>query len=185
MKIISGKFKGSNLLSPNDHEIRPTTNRSKEMIFNTLNTILFSSNIDYSELDILDGFCGTGSLGIEALSRGAKKVTFVDLSKKSIQLAKSNCKKLNIINQCSFLVNDLSKEINKNNNFDLFFLDPPYQKDLINDTLDSLYKKKWISKGCIGVIEVKKGSRDFSKSFLKNIKVKSVRSSYFFFIKII
>ena len=104
MRVISGQLKSQKLLKPKNSLIRPTSDRSKEMIFSTLISILRNENKKLEGLDVLDGFCGTGSLGIEALSRGAKTSTFVDSSKKSIELARNNCKKLGLI-QKSFFYN--------------------------------------------------------------------------------
>ena len=98
MRIISGEFKGQTLISPDTNEIRPTSDRGKEVIFNTLSSILFTQEKNYKEIDILDIFCGTGSLGIEAISRGGRNIIFIDNSKKAIYLTKRNCEKLNIKN---------------------------------------------------------------------------------------
>ena len=90
MRIISGKFKGKKLFSPNNNKIRPTTDRAKEMIFNTLNSYFLDKKINFSDLIVLDCFCGSGAIGLEFLSRGSKEVIFVDNSLESIELAKKN-----------------------------------------------------------------------------------------------
>ena len=90
MRIISGKFKGKKLFSPNNNKIRPTSDRAKEMIFNTLNSYFLDKNINFSDLIVLDCFCGSGAIGLEFLSRGSKEVIFVDNSLESIELAKKN-----------------------------------------------------------------------------------------------
>ena len=86
MRIISGKFKGKKLFSPNNNKIRPTSGRAKEMIFNTLNSYFIDKNINFSDLVVLDCFCGSGAIGLEFLSRGSKEVIFVDNSLESINL---------------------------------------------------------------------------------------------------
>ena len=91
MRIISGKFKGKRIISPQDKKIRPTSDRAKEMIFNTLVSILKQKQIFIENIDVLDIYCGTGALGLEAISRGAKSVTFIDKSANAILLAKENC----------------------------------------------------------------------------------------------
>ena len=78
--------------------IRPTSDRGKEVIFDTLSSILYKQDKEYKEIDILDIFCGTGSLGIEAISRGGKNISFIDNSEKAINLTRMNCEKLNINN---------------------------------------------------------------------------------------
>ena len=72
MRIISGKLKKSKIISPGKLKVRPTSYRAKEMIFSTLESILIKENTSFSGSNVLDGFCGTGSLGIETISRGAK-----------------------------------------------------------------------------------------------------------------
>ena len=76
MRIISGEFKGKILISPDNDEIRPTSDRGKEVIFDTLSSILYKQEKEYKEIDILDIFCGTGSLGIEAISRMQKYILY-------------------------------------------------------------------------------------------------------------
>ena len=85
MRIISGKFKGKKLFSPNNNKIRPTSDRAKEMIFNTLNSYFLDKKINFSDLIVLDCFCGSGAIGLEFLSRGSKEVIFVDNSSESIE----------------------------------------------------------------------------------------------------
>ena len=87
MRIISGKFKGKKLFSPNNNLIRPTSDRAKEMIFNTLNSYFLNKNINFKNLIVLDCFCGSGAIGLEFLSRGSK-VIFVDNCLESINLTK-------------------------------------------------------------------------------------------------
>ena len=91
MRVISGKLKGKKLLPINELKIRPTSDRSKESIFNTLNSILIKKKINLKDMVVLDGFCGSGALGIEAFSRGAKKIYFIGNCIKSLTLAKNNC----------------------------------------------------------------------------------------------
>ena len=84
MKIVSGKFKGKNLISPNsNHHVRPTLSKVKEALFTSL-------QFDIENANVLDLFCGSGALGIEALSKNAKNVIFVDKSAKSISITKQN-----------------------------------------------------------------------------------------------
>ncbi|WGX75822.1 16S rRNA (guanine(966)-N(2))-methyltransferase RsmD [Paraclostridium bifermentans] len=87
MRVISGKARGLKLNTPKSEDVRPTTDRVKESLFNIINPYIMDG-------DILDLFAGTGSLGIECLSRGANKCVFVDLNRSSIDIVKSNIKKL-------------------------------------------------------------------------------------------
>ena len=89
MRILGGEFKGRQILAGKDLSIRPTTNRIKNTIFNLLDNFCY-------DIDVLDMFCGTGSLGIEALSRGAREVTFIDKFESSLKILKNNITRLNI-----------------------------------------------------------------------------------------
>ena len=89
MRIVAGKAGGIRLSAPKGIDIRPTSDRAKEAVFNSLHS---RSVIEGAE--VLDLFAGTGALGIEALSRGAKKATFVDKSSESLELIKENLKKI-------------------------------------------------------------------------------------------
>mgnify|MGYP001987990794 FL=1 len=95
MRIISGKFKGRKLLTPNSNLIRPTSDRAKETIFNALESFFVKKKIRFFDLTVLDCFCGSGAIGLEFLSRGSKEIIFVDDSFESINLAKQNYNSLN------------------------------------------------------------------------------------------
>ena len=88
MRVIAGTARGTRLSAPKGTDIRPTSDRAKEAIFNSLR-----SRSAIEEAEVLDLFAGTGALGIEALSRGAKKATFVDKSPESLELVRENLKK--------------------------------------------------------------------------------------------
>ncbi|MDD4036325.1 MAG: 16S rRNA (guanine(966)-N(2))-methyltransferase RsmD [Bacilli bacterium] len=133
MRIISGKLKGRKIKGYNLEGTRPTADRVKESIFS-----IISSYLDNSVC--LDLFAGSGSLGLEALSRGAKLVCFVDNNKKVIKTLTENVQALDISNECIIYHNEYIsalKYFNKNNiKFDLIFLDPPYNLDIINKILN-------------------------------------------------
>ena len=122
MRVISGKVRGLKLNTPKNEDVRPTTDRVKESLFNIVSPYIMES-------DVLDLFAGTGSLGIECLSRGANKCVFVDVSKESISIVKSNIKKARVENESTVLNLDFKDAINKlkiqNNKFDVIFMDPP------------------------------------------------------------
>ncbi|MDD3519895.1 MAG: 16S rRNA (guanine(966)-N(2))-methyltransferase RsmD [Actinomycetota bacterium] len=122
---MSGKFKGRKLKSPSDLSIRPTLDRVKESIFNVLAPRICGSRI-------LDLFAGSGSLGIEAISRGAKNVYFVDKSFDSIRLLKENLALLSDIKEKPVIKRQGAIEFLTDFNedpFDIIFLDPPFKID--------------------------------------------------------
>lgn len=185
MRIISGEFKGKILISPDNNEIRPTSDRGKEVIFDTLSSILYKQDKEYKEINILDIFCGSGSLGIEAISRGGKNIFFIDNSKKAINLTKMNCEKLNIknVNLLNYNFFDINLSLIKQ--ADVIFLDPPYKSYEPSEILQILLSKSLLKINGILIFEtsVKNQMQDFKE--LKLLKKKNVsRSSYYFFIKI-
>ena len=104
MRVISGKARGLKLNTPKNEDVRPTTDRVKESLFNIINFYVMDNNI-------LDLFAGTGSLGIECLSRGANKCVFVDKSKESMSIVKSNIKKARVENESITLNTDFKSAI--------------------------------------------------------------------------
>jgi 16S rRNA (guanine966-N2)-methyltransferase len=123
MRIIAGTARGTKLFSPPDDRIRPTGDRVKESLFNILMNRL-------QDAVVLDLCCGTGALGLEALSRGAKEAIFVDSSYESLNLAKKNAEKTHFTHLGKWIVAALPNEIHKVplKKYDLIFADPPYHK---------------------------------------------------------
>lgn len=138
MRIIAGRFRGKKLIEFKGDDIRPTSDRARESLFN----ILYDKVIDCSFLDL---FCGTGAVGIEAISRGAKIVSFVDEAKESIEITKTNLKSIkcegNIITKDAL---NFVKEIKEK--YDIIFMDPPYSFDKIEDIL-KVIKERSLLKG--------------------------------------
>ena len=136
MRVIGGKFKGKKLLSPSGREVRPTTDRIKETVFN----ILYSKGYPVANCGVLDLFAGGGALGIEALSRGAGLAVFVDKNPASIALIKSNL--ANIGTTAEIYTADYAKALEKlrGRSFEMIFLDPPYGDGLIGKALDYIIK---------------------------------------------
>ena len=152
MRIISGKCRGFNLETLKGDNTRPTLDRVKESVFNILGNSFY-------DLKVLDLFAGSGALGLEALSRGAKSCDFVDLSKDAVNIVKRNVEKCRLsevsnIHQCDFKV-AISKF--SDGYFDLVFLDPPYGKNIgveAISVLDRIVKKS-------GLIVLETDSIDF------------------------
>lgn len=150
MRVISGKARGLKLNTPKNEDVRPTTDRVKESLFNIINSYIMDSNV-------LDLFAGTGSLGIECLSRGAKGCTFVDISKDSIDIVKSNIKRARV-EEDSFIINsDFKTAIDKlkmqNSKFDIVFMDPPYYKNMFIESIEKIDNSNLLNEEGIIVIE--------------------------------
>lgn len=118
LRITAGIFKGQKLNAPKD--IRPATSFVKEALFNILQNQIENSNF-------LDLFAGSGAIGLEALSRGARFATFVDNSNTSIQMIKSNIQKLNVQSSTKVIYSDVIKFVKSSNEiFDIISIDPPF-----------------------------------------------------------
>jgi len=154
MRIISGKFKGKKILEPNDLNTRPLKDLTKESIFNIIkHSNKFTINLENSE--ILDLFSGTGSFGIECISRGAKFVTFVENYEGILPILKKNL--ANLKSASNYLIieknifNNLNlKEFKKQ--FDIIFLDPPYKEKELNNLLSFLINDKILNQNGIIII---------------------------------
>ena len=148
MRIIAGKFKGRKLTIGKEPLYRPTLDRVKESMFNVLGDDIIDRNI-------LDIFCGSGSLGFEALSRGAMRVTFVDNNKYILNTAQKNAAAINIEHKARFILTDVFKflENHKELSYDIVFADPPYDECYGSRICESIVKYNIIGKGGILVLE--------------------------------
>ena len=156
MRIISGTHRGRILADCSRlNDLRPTTDRNRESLFNILNSskILKEIDFDLGNSDLLDLFCGSGAVSFEALSRGVKSATLIDNNSKHLQIAKQNAEMLKE-NNISFFQSDLSKPLfSTGKEYNFIFIDPPYSKNLIDKTLDNLITANWIKNGALIVIE--------------------------------
>lgn len=147
MRIIGGSFKGRNLKSFEGKDIRPTSSRLRENLFN----ILQHSSSGVKGLTVMDIFSGTGAMGIEAISRGAKKVIFVEKSLESISLMEHNLKALNIEDQAYIIKQSIDflaqGAMNFEQKIDLVFMDAPFPKsqELTFLALEAIKKGNWLS----------------------------------------
>ena len=135
MRVISGKLRGKILLTLKGMDLRPTSDRVKEAIFDILQNSIEGQKV-------LDLFAGTGALGIEALSRGAKKAFFVEGSPQSLIVLYKNLEASRLQEQAEVLSREVQAGIKilseRGETFDLIFLDPPYGKGLVRKTLQAL-----------------------------------------------
>ena len=176
MRVISGKLKGKKILLPKDNLTRPLRDLVKESIFN----LLEHSNklkVSITNANVLDLFSGSGSFGLEIISRGAKKVTFVEnyspayeiLSKNIINLQCKN--ESEIINyNCFDYIDKLNKEELK---FDLIFLDPPFKEKEINSLIEDIKNKELLNKDGIIILHRHKKDDVALTSYLNIIEQRS------------
>ena len=130
MRIISGKYKGHQLVSFSADHIRPTTDRVKESLFNMIQMQIEGARV-------LDLFSGTGNLGLEALSREAASVLFVEKNRKSIQILEKNLEKLKVTDPYKILQKDVLSFLKsyEGEPFDLIFADPPFTEQMAHDVM--------------------------------------------------
>ncbi len=156
MRIVGGKHKGRNLTAPTGRNTRPTSDRVRESIFN----ILAHGFDDFKmeEVTVVDLFAGTGALGLEALSRGAKQATFIDASKLALDLVKKNAASMSEWRNCLTLRYDANQLAMPPRSArapcGLAFLDAPYQQELTLPALLGLVNKGWVRSGAIVIVEL-------------------------------
>ena len=142
IRITGGKWKGKKIFFDLSDDLRPTPDRAKETLFNWLGQNL-------SEMHCLDLFSGTGALGLEAFSRGAKRITFVEKNKDYLQKIKKVYSDMSVKENCDFFCAeclDWVKNYKSKTKYDLIFIDPPFNKNLIDDLLSSILNKDLLSK---------------------------------------
>lgn len=133
MRIIAGRFGGRPLKSPEGHMTRPSTARTRESLFS-----LIDSRIYLEGAEVLDLFAGTGALGLEAISRGAALVTFVEAKRPVLDLARENAELLGVEDQCIFVPGDAVDYLARYSGppFDLIMADPPYKLEAMEQLPD-------------------------------------------------
>ena len=154
MRIIGGQFKGRKILTPVDKKTRPLKDLAKESIFNIIkHSKKFNVNLENS--NVLDLFSGVGSFGLEALSRDAKNVAFVENYSASLTILKKNIDNLNLSQKCSIFEKDIINNLNfeiLNKQFDIVFLDPPFIEKNISNILLKVYNSNILRKESIFII---------------------------------
>lgn len=144
MRVITGTARGRRLKTPENSDIRPTTDNVKESVFNII-------QFDIEGRRVLDLFAGTGQLGIECLSRGAAEAVFIDDSREAVRIVKDN------LNACGFsapvLQQDALSYLRSCGRFDLIFVDPPYDANLYEPVLETINSVDILSDGGIILCE--------------------------------
>ncbi|HXP30978.1 MAG TPA: 16S rRNA (guanine(966)-N(2))-methyltransferase RsmD [Stellaceae bacterium] len=152
MRIIGGRFKGWVLQSPADSEIRPTSDRLRETIFNIL---AHAYDDPVTDAAVIDLFAGTGAMGLEALSRGARKALFVETSGEARALIRANVDALGLGGATRIFRRDARKlgQAPPGERFSLAFLDPPYGQHLAEAALVALRDGSWLAPRALVVVE--------------------------------
>lgn len=167
IRVISGKYKNRRLKFPNINGLRPTSDQLKETIFNWLAPYIHGSTC-------IDAFAGSGSLGIESLSRGATKTIFYELNFKALQQIKDNLKTLDIKDFEIYKIDSLKAlaSLSIQDSQIIIFLDPPFNKNIVPKALKSITENKLIPKGSIVYIETERQA-SYSLDGFDTLKEKS------------
>lgn len=175
MRIISGTFKGRRLTPPKNITARPTTDFAKESLFN-----LLQNRIDFEGTDMLDLFAGTGGIGIEFVSRGAREVTSVELAHTQQNFIIQTCKLLGISN-LQLIRGDVFKYIAScRTKYDFIYADPPYALETLATLPDLIFEHELLKEDGLFVLEHSKAD-DFSAHphFLEHRKYGNVNFTFF------
>ena len=164
MRIIGGKARGTKLYTLEGLTTRPTLDRVKESIFNIIQQ-------DILDAEVLDLFSGSGAIGLEMLSRGAKKAIVCDKSKQAIEIINKNIEKTHMQEYVKIYNMDYEKclEENKNQVFDFIYLDPPYNTNFIEKSLEIIIQYKMLKKDGTIILETDDENRILDK--IKNMDV--------------
>lgn len=159
MRIISGKYAGRKLVDSSFlKDLRPTTDRNRQALFNLLTSGNFLGMINF-KLDgslVLDLCCGTGSIGLEAISRNAKMVIFIDNNRQHLEIVQKNIEMIDVGDKCKVIFGNSKNLPICDVTLDLIFLDPYYQEDDYYLIIDELIKKNYFSQNTLLVIESSK-----------------------------
>ena len=176
MRVISGKLKGKKILLPKDNLTRPLRDLVKESIFNLLEHSN-KFNISITNANVLDLFSGSGSFGLEIISRGAEKVTFVENYSPAYEILSKNIINLQCQNKSEIININCFDYIDKLNNeelkFDLIFLDPPFKEKEINNLIENIKNKELLNKDGIIILHRHKKDDLVLTSYLNVIEQRS------------
>lgn len=160
MRLIAGKFRGRTITSPNSKYIRPMTDRVRVTLFDIL-----SNKIDFDGIKVLDLYSGSGSIGLEALSRGADEVHFIEKNLVIYKNLMKNIHSLDVEAQCKIFKMEALKfsRMEEYEQYDLIFADPPFFNDDIYDVVENLLAKNFLTEDGIIIIQRSKQTKEKDK----------------------
>jgi 16S rRNA (guanine(966)-N(2))-methyltransferase RsmD len=176
MRIIAGTARGAKLETPDGEDTRPTLERVKENFFNAI-------NFELEDAKVLDLFAGSGQLGLEALSRGARECIFVDSSAECIDIIRKNAQKAKLYDRCNILRSEYSEYLSgvrkrrEFDKFDIVFLDPPYKDNarIIKEVIKRMLKHDFISGGGMFICEAESAPELDAESAARIIKTRAYK----------
>ena len=170
MRVISGTAKGKKLNSLEGLETRPTLDRVKEAVFNII-------QFDIKDSVVLDLFSGSGALGIEALSRGAKEAILCDASSKAIKIINKNLEETRLKDKAKVINTDYLEVLSKikDKKFDIIFLDPPYKSDYVEKSIEYISKYNLLAENGIIIVETNDENKIDKINAKKDLEVYDTR----------
>lgn len=177
LRVISGQARGRKLLAPEGLDTRPTTDRVKESMFNLIMPYLPAKSV-------LDLFAGSGALGIEALSRGSQHCTFIEHDKKALAIVKKNIELARQADKAEVFEKDAFSYLSGTGSvFDVIFLDPPYNKGLLEKALCLIARQKLLSPDGIIVCEGEYGGEAPGGTYFDIVKSAKYGKTNVFILK--
>jgi 16S rRNA (guanine966-N2)-methyltransferase len=155
MRIVAGSYRGRRLLAPPGEQVRPTSDRAREALFNILSHGEFgAAGIPFAEAAVLDAFAGTGALGLEALSRGAAEAVFIEKDREALAILRQNIASLGENARARVIPGDATHPPRANSPCAVVFLDPPYRSGLATPALAALAAAGWSAPDGLAVVEL-------------------------------
>jgi 16S rRNA (guanine966-N2)-methyltransferase len=154
MRVIAGKHRGRKLAAPEGPAVRPTGERAREALFDILAHGRLSEGPAYLDAQVLDAFAGTGAFGLEALSRGARYVSFIEKDREVRALLKQNIATLGETLHAAIVAGDATRPPRATGPCSLAFLDPPYREDLAAPALLGLARSGWLADKALVIVEL-------------------------------
>jgi 16S rRNA (guanine966-N2)-methyltransferase len=182
MRIIAGEWRGRRLHSLQDEGIRPTGDRAKSSLFNILTNSSRYAPWPIQGGTVLDTFSGTGSIGLECLSRGAKTAFFMERDRNSLTLLQRNIQLLGAEQKATVLQKDATRPGQPLVNADLVFLDPPYYTDLAEKTLEAFVSTGWISAQALVIVETSAQTQLATPKTLQRLDFRQYGNTSFWFL---
>lgn len=157
MRIIAGAWRGRSLVTPAGQATRPTADRVRQALFDSLLHAPWGGREAIEGKTVLDAFAGTGALGLEALSRGAAHATFMEQDRAALAAIRANVAACGAGAVCTVLAVDATSPPPAPSPCDIVFLDPPYATDLVGRALRALAAQNWLAPAALLVIEAERG----------------------------
>ncbi len=186
MRIIAGANRGTRLAAPKGAATRPTADRARESLFSILEggrIVGQDGRPPVADATVLDAFAGTGALGLEALSRGAARATFLENDKAALSALEQNIERCHVADRATVLARDGLHPPRAAAGVELVFLDPPYGRALAEPALIALDRAGWIAGEALVVVQCHPKDRFEAPDGFDTVDVRTVGAARLFFLR--